>query len=413
MVRSHQQEGQLASDHCDDQRHRGGRQVVSCEPGAACGQDDVTRRGVRFGRSRLAEENRSVLRHKVTNEVTFSRRSLMVGAAASAASVMTAMPRALAADGVGSPRLIDPEVLQHVADRASGLEQLHGLIIAQNGEVLFEKAFRGRPLDRNVNVKSISKTIVATLTGAAIDRGLLESVDQRIGDLAPDLIPAGADPRVHDITIADLLTMQAGLERTSGPNYGRWIASDDWVRFALNRPFVSKPGERMLYSTGSYHILGAILARLADSSLLELARNWLGKPLNIDISPWTRDPQGFYLGGNNMELSPLALLSFGEMMRLGGRWRGEQVLSAGWLEASWTPRTSSPFSGHQYGYGWFLARTGDYDLAYARGYGGQMLYVLPSIGLTVVITSDSTRPARSYGYAGDLHRLVADLAAAS
>lgn len=333
----------------------------------------------------------------------------MIGTATGLASLMTAVPGALAADGVEVPFLINPEVLRRVADRASGLVQLHGLIIAQNGKVLFEKAFRGRPLHQNVNVKSISKTIVATLTGAALDRGLLQSVDQRIGDLAPDLIPAGADPRVHDITIADLLTMQAGLERTSGRNYGRWIASDDWVRFALNRPFVSKPGERMLYSTGSYHILGAILAELTDASLLEIARDWLGGPLSIDISPWTRDPQGFYLGGNNMELSPHALLRFGEMTRQGGRWQGEQVLSAGWLEASWTPRTSSPFSGHQYGYGWFLARAGDHDFAYARGYGGQMLYVLPSIGLTVVITSDSTRPARSYGYAADLHRLIADL----
>jgi CubicO group peptidase (beta-lactamase class C family) len=322
---------------------------------------------------------------------------------------MTATPGALSTVGIEASHPIDSEVLRRITDRASKLEQLHGLIIAQNGEVLFEKAFRGRPLDRNVNIKSISKTIVASLTGAAMDRGLLQSVDQRIGDLAPDLIPVGADPRVHDITIADLLTMQAGLERTSGRNYGRWIASDDWVRFALNRPFVSKPGERMLYSTGSYHILGAVLVRLADASLLEVARNWLGAPLGIDISPWTRDPQGFYLGGNNMELSPLTLLRFGEMTRQRGRWQGEQVLSTGWLEASWTPRTSSPFSGHQYGYGWFLARAGDHDFAYARGYGGQMLYVLPSIGLTVVITSDSTRPARSYGYAGDLHRLVADL----
>jgi CubicO group peptidase (beta-lactamase class C family) len=268
-------------------------------------------------------------------------------------------------------------VVERAAARASRLDQLHGLIVAQNGDVLFAKAFRGPPLDRNVNVKSVSKTVVAALAGAALDRGLLGSVDQRIGDLAPDLVPAGADPRVHDITMADLLTMQAGLERTSGRNYGRWIASDDWVGFALSRPFVAEPGRRMLYSTGSYHVLGAVLARMADASLLEIARAWLGAPLDIDIPPWTRDPQGFYLGGNNMALSPLALLRFGEMARQGGRWQGQQVLSAAWLEAAWTPRTWSPFSGHQYGYGWFLAGAAGHDLAYARGYGGQMLYVAP------------------------------------
>jgi CubicO group peptidase (beta-lactamase class C family) len=337
------------------------------------------------------------------------RRSLIVGAAASAANLMAARSRTLAANGVEEEFQIDPLALQRVVDRASELDQLRGLIVAQSGEILFAKAFRGPSLDRSINVKSVSKTIVAALTGAALDRGLIDNVNQRIGDLAYDLIPTGADPRVHDITVADLLTMQAGLERTSGRNYGRWIASDDWVRYALARPFIANPGERMLYSTGSYHILGAILAKLADASLLEIARAWLGRPLEIDIPPWTRDPQGLYLGGNNMELSPFALLRFGEMVRRGGHWQGKQVLSPGWLEASWTPRTSSPYSGHRYGYGWFLAHAGIRDLAYARGYGGQMLYVVPSIGLVVVITSDPTRPARSYGYGGDLHALVAEL----
>jgi hypothetical protein len=37
-----------------------------------------------------------------------------------------------------------------------------------------------------------------------------------------------------------------------------------------------------------------------------------------------------------------------------------------------------------------------------------MLYVVPSLGLTVVVTSDPTRPARSEGYVGDLRGLLAE-----
>jgi CubicO group peptidase (beta-lactamase class C family) len=66
------------------------------------------------------------------------------------------------------------------------------------------------------------------------------------------------------------------------------------------------------------------------------------------------------------------------------------------------------FSGDAYGYGWFLTRLGDHATAYARGYGGQMLYVIPSLELTIVVTSDPTRPARSAGYVGDLRALVAE-----
>ena len=74
---------------------------------------------------------------------------------------MIARPGTLAANGADEAFRIDPRVLQRVADRASGLDQLRGLIIAQKGEVLFAKAFRGPSLDRSINVKSVSKTIVA------------------------------------------------------------------------------------------------------------------------------------------------------------------------------------------------------------------------------------------------------------
>lgn len=299
-------------------------------------------------------------------------------------------------------------VLEEVRRRARGLDQLHSLVVGHRGELALAERFRGPSMDRPVNVKSLSKTIVATLTGIALDRGVLAGVEQPVAPLLGPLVPAGADPRVAEITLADLLTMQAGLERTSGANYGGWVQSPNWVANALARPFVADPGGRMLYSTGSYHLLAVALARSADRPLVDLARDWLGDPLGIAIPPWSRDPQGYYMGGNNMALSPMALWRFGEMWRRGGTWNGTQVLSGTWIDEAWTPRTRSPWSGDLYGYGWFLTRLAGTDVAYARGYGGQMLYVAPSVGLTVAVTSDPTRPARSHGYVGDLHALVAD-----
>ncbi|MEM7444382.1 MAG: serine hydrolase, partial [Pseudomonadota bacterium] len=287
----------------------------------------------------------------------------------------------------GTDTAMEPAALGRAITRAATLDQLHSLIIARNGEIAFAEAFRGPGLDRVANVKSVSKTIVAALAGVALDRGVLTGVDQPMAGPLADLIPAEADPRVYEITIADLLTMQAGLERTSGPNYGRWVSSRDWIAYVLSRPFETEPGAQMLYSTGSYHLMGAVLAEATGQSLLSLARDWLGEPLGIEIPPWVRDPQGFYMGGNDMALSPMALLRFGEMARLSGLWQQTRVVSEDWIEQSWTPRTRSPWSGHAYGYGWFLALARGHNVAYARGYGGQMLYLVPSLDLTVVVTS--------------------------
>lgn len=294
-------------------------------------------------------------------------------------------------------------------DRARSLEQLRSIVIGVDGRIIEAEVVRGPSLTSPANIKSVSKTIVAALTGIAIDKGALPSPSARLGDVAPRLIPAAADSRVADITIGDLLTMQAGLERTSGGNYGGWVSSNDWVANALSRPFVAEPGARMLYSTGSYHVLGAILSEATGKNLLTLARDWLGGPLGIDIPAWTRDPQGRYMGGNEMALSPMAMFSFGELFRGGGQFGPERVVSTTWVDASFIPRTRSFFSGHDYGYGWFLTQSNGHRIAYGRGYGGQMIYVVPSLKLTVAIISDPNRPARSDGHVGDLNRLMSEL----
>lgn len=298
--------------------------------------------------------------------------------------------------------------LSQVVARAKEMPKLHALIVARDGAVLTEHAFRGPGLERPTNIKSASKTVLSALVGIAIDKNVIEGVNQPVADLLGPSVPDDADERVRRITIDHLLSMRAGLERTSGQGYGEWIASDDWVKDALSRPFVDEPGGRMLYSTGSTHLLSAALTRASKRSTLELARDWLGEPLEIMIPPWTRDPQGIYLGGNEMALSPRALLRFGEMYRQGGTIDGKRILPESWIRESWTPRTASPFTGDRYGYGWYIRDMGEHAVYYAWGYGGQMLYVVPSLSLTVVMTSDPNEPSRNDGYVDQLHALLAD-----
>jgi len=293
-----------------------------------------------------------------------------------------------------------------VATVAGAFDQCHAIVVYQYGSAVLSEVFRGPTVDKAVPIKSVSKTLVAALAGAAIDNGEIPSVKATLGDVAPKLIPAKADPDAANITIENLLTMQAGLERTSGPNYGAWVNSANWVSNALARPMVAEPGTLMLYSTGSSHIMGAVLSHVSGKSLLSLARSRLGQPLGFDVPAWTKDPQGRYLGGNEMALTLQGMINFGEMYRNGGRFNGNQILSEQWVKQSFVPVTRSLFSGLGYGYGWFLGQRDDIPYALARGYGGQVICIIPKLELTVAITSDPTRLARSGGYFGDLIRLI-------
>lgn len=297
---------------------------------------------------------------------------------------------------------------------AAELDRVHAVVVAYDGEIIHEHHQGGPGVASPTNIKSLSKTVLAAITGAAIEAGLIESAQQPMVELFGANLPNGTGPQVGEITVAHLLALQAGLERTSGSNYSAWVASPNWVNDALTRPFVDEPGGRMLYSTGTSHLLSAALTHASGETTHALAQRLLGEPLNIRIPPWLRDPQGIYFGGNDMQLSPRALIEVGELYRNDGMvfsdsGEGQRVLPEGWVAASWQPRGSSQWTGDGYGYGWFITQLAGEDVYYGRGFGGQALYVIPEREMTVVITSNPNPPSPGGQFQRELNRLVAGL----
>jgi CubicO group peptidase (beta-lactamase class C family) len=244
--------------------------------------------------------------------------------------------------------------------------------------------------------------VISALVGIAIGEGKLQGVEQPIGSFFMRYLARDPELRKRAITIGDLLSMRSGLERTSGAGYGQWVASANWVRDALARPLLYPPGTQMLYSTGNTHLLSAILTKATGQSTHRYAQQKLARPLGIRLDPWRRDPQGIFLGGNQMRLSPHALVRFGELYRNGGRIGDRQIVPAAWVEASLQPLTRSPFSGQPYGYGWFITQLRGHRLFYAWGHGGQFIFVLPELELTLVTTSDPAGP-RDFDHLGGIY----------
>lgn len=298
----------------------------------------------------------------------------------------------VAVGAVGAPRPAPVPVgtlnFDAAIEDASAMPRLYSLLISVDGTLLAERYFNGATATRATNIKSASKSIIATLVGIAIDEGAISSVREPIARFFPAELRSAPDKAA--ITIEDLVTMRSGLETTSNRNYGQWVQSPNWVAHVLAQPMVDRPGGRMIYSTGSTHLLSAILTKATRSSTLAFARRALGEPLGMTFGGWTRDPQGIYLGGNEMAMRPLDMLRVGELFLNGGRHDGRQVVSEAWVRTSIEPRTVSRFGDREYGYGWWIRDLAGQSVFYAWGYGGQFIFIVPSIRTVVVVTSVST-----------------------
>ena len=273
---------------------------------------------------------------------------------------------------------------------AEQMPRLHSLLVSHEGELVVEKYFNGRTARRTANIKSVSKSIMSALVGIAIDQGHVASLDQPISDFDGELLSTRTGTAKDNITVGNLLSMQAGLETTSFYNYGAWVLSNDWVGFALNQPLQAAPGTKLQYSTGNTHLLSAILTEATGKSTLDFAREVLGQPLGFQLAAWPQDPKGIYFGGNNMEFTPRQLMSFGQLYLNNGRGNGRQVIPPSWIETSLQPLAESAREeGRFYGYGWWMRDMAGIRTTFAWGYGGQFVLLVPELSLVVVTTSSS------------------------
>lgn len=292
----------------------------------------------------------------------------------------------------------DSLALSTIFQSADEISSVRTLLIQHQGKLLKAESFDDRDLDRPYNIKSASKSIIGLLTGIAIEKGFIPSVDEPIKTYFPEYFESNPDSLKESITIKNLLTMKTGLRSTSSRNYGAWVISDNWVEYALDQDFVSEIGGRMVYSTGTSHLLSVIISIASEMSTKEFAEKYFFDPMSIRIGGWDKDPQGNYMGGNNMSLKPKDLLKIGQLMLDKGVYNGEQIVSKNWIEKSFGTYTYSNYNPYGYGYQWWNQKIGGHQTYFAWGNGGQYIFIIPQIEAVIVITSSTlnTTPRRSY-----------------
>src|ERR1700756_4184889 len=165
------------------------------------------------------------------------------------------------------------------------------LLVARHGKVVAEAYYAPYSTRIPHVVNSCTKAVISTLTAIALKEGLLDNPSHRVLDFFNRQSIANVDDRKEAITVQSLLDMTSGIEwkerlgDSSAAAVGtesEMDSSPDWVKFILDRPMSSAPGEIFNYNSGNSHLLSAILTKLTGMSSLEYAKAKLFGSLGID-----------------------------------------------------------------------------------------------------------------------------------
>jgi CubicO group peptidase (beta-lactamase class C family) len=266
---------------------------------------------------------------------------------------------------------------------------VHSLLIVRNGRLVAEAYCRDRN-ERSLfhNIQSATKSVTSILIGIAIDKGLIQSVNQTVYEFLPEYFDN--DIRKREITLHHVLTMETGLDFDNDVHTAKlYNSGGSSLEYVLHKPLIFSPGTDWNYGDGNPQLLSGVIQKVTGMSEEEFAVENLFDPLGIDVFQWEKHADGLTFGAFGLWLRPRDMAKIGKMMVQNGMWDGEQIISARWVAESTGLQTSH----HTYGYYWYPWE--DRGTFYAEGHGGQLIYVVPEHQLVVVVTADPCSNARA------------------
>lgn len=287
---------------------------------------------------------------------------------------------------------------------------VHAVVVARNGALAFEHYRNGadekwrKPIEAATHgpgtkhdLRSVTKSILGLLVGIAVEEGAVSSLDEPIFTYFSEY-SALRTPVKDRILLRHLLTMSAGFAwdenlPADNPDNGemRMWRSKDYLRTALEPAVVDEPGTNWNYSGGCSELLGAILFRASGVSVENYAREKLFEPMGIADVEWLKHANGCVSVSGGLRMRAPDLAKIGQLVAARGRWQERQIVPAWWIDESLAPQIGASDRLFFYGYHWWLGRSllqrREIGWAAGIGLGGQRLFVVPSLGLSVAITA--------------------------
>lgn len=291
-----------------------------------------------------------------------------------------------------------PEVEEWITQR-----DMTALVVLKDGRIVHENYYLGtQPEDLRISW-SVAKSYLSALVGILLDEGQIASLDDPVTKYAPSLIGTAYD----GATLRNVLNMASGvtfdedyLDRASDINrMGRVVALggalDDFTAGLQDR--FTEPGSQWQYVSIDTHVIGMVVRGATGRSVAELLSEKVIAPMGLENAPYyLTDGAGvaFVLGGLNLTTRDYARM--GQMFLQDGRYNGQQIVPADWVDASTAPSAPTAPGAIRYGYQWWIPADAAAGEFMARGVYGQYIYINRPAGV-VIATNAADRGFREPG----------------
>lgn len=279
---------------------------------------------------------------------------------------------------ISASQSINKDVIAELNDMIMGDSATQALIVSHNGKILLEEYGEGYKKTDFVTSQSIAKAFYAVLFGVAIEKGLLNELDEPI----KNYLPAWKEDKRGEITIRNLLEMKSGLYRSESWNEEMFLSSNN-LDFALNVELVNEPGELFEYNNVNTALLGPVIEQIFNASPHEVLKKEILEPLGItDYGLW-KDHALNDVTFHGIDMAPIDFIKFGQLYAQNGMWNGQQIINKQFLEESIQPISEGP--GEFYGMHTSIRKISETKrLLVKEGFNGQYLFVIPEHDLVAV-----------------------------
>ena len=280
----------------------------------------------------------------------------------------------------------------------------------KDGDAVYSDNWRDFMPDSAVNVNSVTKGVMALLTGIAVDKGFIKGTDQKVLDFFPDYTVKRGEKTIYDVTLEHMLTMNAPYKYRSEP-WTKVCTSQDWTKAALDllggRSGIT--GE-FKYATLGIQILAGVIENASGMKCIDFANKYLFSPMGIPEhrihgasskddqfdflinkapreNEWYSDPQDTVTAGWGLTLSAYDMAKIGDMLINGGVYHDKHIVSKEWISQMTSPKLQlgKMFGNMQYCYLWYRPHK-DKPVFAAIGDCGNIIYADPEKRISVGIT---------------------------